>query len=56
MKDFKTFGVKKRVFPDCNYNAIWCDLKTVRLGEGVASELPCDQSEFCRCCRKHDWI
>ena len=46
MKDFKTFGVKKRVFPDCNYNAIWCDLKTVRLGEGVASELPCDQSEF----------
>ena len=46
MKDFKTFGVKKRVFPDCNYNAIWCNLKTVRLGEGVASELPCDQSEF----------
>ena len=46
MKDFKIFGVKKRVFPDCNYNAIWCNLKTVRLGEGVASELPCDQSEF----------
>ena len=46
MKDFEVFGVKKRVFPDCNYNAIWCNLKTVRLGEGVASELPCDQSEF----------
>lgn len=46
MKDFKHFGVKRRVFPDCNYNAVWTNLKTVRLGSGVASELPCDESEF----------
>lgn len=46
MKDFKHFGVKRRVFPDCNYNAIWCDLKTIRTGSGVASELPPEYSEF----------
>lgn len=46
MKDFKHWGVRRRLFPENNYNAIWCNLKTVRLGEGKASELPCDQSEF----------
>lgn len=46
MKDFKYFGVKRRVFSECNYNAIWYDLKTIRLGEGVATELPADQAEF----------
>lgn len=46
MKDFKHFGLKQRVFKECNYNALWNNLVTVRLGEGVASELPCDQSEF----------
>ena len=46
MKDFKHFGVKRRFFPEHNYNAIWHNLKTIRLGEGKASELPADQSEF----------
>lgn len=46
MKDFKHWGVRRRLFPENNYNAIWFNLKTVRLGEGKASELPCDQSEF----------
>lgn len=46
MKDFKNFGLKRRFYPDCNYNAIWCNLKTVRLGEGVATELPANESEF----------
>lgn len=46
MKDFKHFGIKKRVFPNHNYNAIWSNLKTVRLGEGVAKELPPEYSEF----------
>lgn len=46
MKDFKHFGVKRRVFPDHNYNAIWSNLKTIRLGEGVAKELPPEFSEF----------
>lgn len=46
MKDFKHFGVKKRVFPNHNYNAIWSNLKTIRLGEGVARELPPEYSEF----------
>lgn len=27
MKDWKAWGIKKRVFPDKNYNAIWHDLK-----------------------------
>ena len=46
MKDFKHFGLKRRFYPDCNYNAIWCNLKTVRLGEGKALELPANESEF----------
>lgn len=46
MKDFKSWGVKRRVFPENNYNAIWSNLKTVRLGEGVAKELPADKAEF----------
>lgn len=46
MKDFKHFGVKRRRFPDHNYNAIWCNLKTVRTGTGVAKELPPEFSEF----------
>lgn len=46
MKDFKHFGVKNRKFPECNYNALWANLKTIRFGEGKASELPCDQAEF----------
>lgn len=46
MKDFKHFGIRRRVFPKHNYNAVWHNLKTVRLGEGVAKELPPDYSEF----------
>lgn len=46
MKDFKHFGIKRRYFPDYNYNAIWHNLKTIRLGEGQAKELPSGESEF----------
>lgn len=46
MKDFKHLGIKRRVFPNHNYNAIWSNLKTIRLGEGVAKELPPEFSEF----------
>lgn len=46
MKDFKHFGVKRRFYPDHNYNAIWCNLKTIRLGEGKALALPPTESEF----------
>ena len=46
MRDFKHFGVKRRFFPKHNYNAIWCNLKTIRLGEGKAEALPPDESEF----------
>lgn len=46
MKDFKHFGLKRRVFPEHNYNAIWCNLKTIRLGEGKALALPPAESEF----------
>lgn len=46
MKDFKHFGLKRRFFPDYNYNALWCNLKTIRLGEGKAAPLPPAESEF----------
>ena len=46
MKDFKDWGVKRRCFPSNNYNAIWFNLKTIRLGEGVAKELEPDKAEF----------
>lgn len=46
MKDFKHFGVKRRFYPDHNYNAIWCNLKTIRLGEGKVLALPPSESEF----------
>ena len=46
MKDFKHFGLKRRFYPKHNYNALWCNLKTVRLGTGRAEELPANESEF----------
>lgn len=46
MKDFKNWGVKNRRFPQNNYNAFWANLKTVRIGEGQATELPPEYSEF----------
>lgn len=46
MKDFSHWGIKKRIFPDHNYYAVWNNLKTIRLGEGKATELPPEYSEF----------
>ena len=46
MKDYKDWGLKQRRFSECNYNALWGNLKTVRLGEGKASALPADECEF----------
>ena len=46
MKDFKSWGIKSRKFPENNYNAVWFNLKTIRLGEGQATELPPEYSEF----------
>lgn len=46
MKDFKHFGVKRRFFPEKNYNAFWFNLKTTRFGDGVAKELEPDKAEF----------
>ena len=46
MKDLRHFGVKQRYYPDYNYNAIWNNLKTIRLGEGKALPLPPEESEF----------
>lgn len=46
MKDFSHWGIKKRIFPDNNYYAVWNNLKTIRLGEGKATELPPEYSEF----------
>jgi hypothetical protein len=46
MKDYKNWGIKRRSFPEYNYDAIWYNLKTIRLGEGQAKELPPEYSEF----------
>lgn len=46
MKNFKHFGVKRRFFPEKNYNAFWFNLKTTRFGDGVAKELEPDKAEF----------
>lgn len=46
MKSFTHWGVKRRYMPDYNYNSLWFNLKTVRVGSGVAKELPPDKSEF----------
>lgn len=46
MKNFNHWGIKKRIFPDHNYYAVWNNLKTIRLGEGHATELPPEFSEF----------
>lgn len=46
MKDFTSWGIKRRHFPEYNYNAIWNNLKTIRLGEGTAKALPPQFSEF----------
>jgi MoaA/NifB/PqqE/SkfB family radical SAM enzyme len=46
MKNFEHWGIKKRIFPEHNYYAVWNNLKTIRLGEGHATELPPEYSEF----------
>ena len=46
MKDFRHFGLKRRFYPELNYNALWCNLKTIRLGEHRAEPLPPAESEF----------
>lgn len=46
MKNFNNFGIKRRVFPENNYNALWYNLKTTRFGTGLATELEPDKAEF----------
>lgn len=46
MKDWAGWGIKMRNFPEYNYRAIWNNLKTIRLGKGVAKELPSNEAEF----------
>lgn len=46
MKDFSHWGVRVRASKPHNYQAIWNNLATVRLGEGQAKELPPAFSEF----------
>jgi intein/homing endonuclease len=46
MKTFESWGIRRRIMKEYNYNALWYDLKTVRLGTGVAKELPPDRAEF----------
>lgn len=43
---FKSWGIKRRASKEHNYNALWYNLKTIRLGEGRAKELPPELSEF----------
>lgn len=43
---FSSWGVKQRRLDEYNYNAIWSNLQTIRLGKGSAKELPPEYSEF----------
>lgn len=46
MKNYKSWGIKRRCIPDYNYNAMWINLETWRLGEGQAKPLPYNNKEF----------
>lgn len=46
MKDWTSWGTKIREFSYYNYKAIWGNLKTIRVGTGVARELPPNMAEF----------
>lgn len=46
MKDFSSWGTKRRYFQDYNYNAVWYNLKTVRTGFKNPKGLPPNYSEF----------
>lgn len=46
MKDWTSWGTKVREFPKFNYKAVWANLKTIRVGTGMAKELPSDMAEF----------
>ena len=48
MKNFSHFGIKRRILPEYNYNALWLGntLKTIRFGEGHARDLPYTNKEF----------
>lgn len=46
MKDFSSWGIKTRKFPEYNYNGVWHNLLTWRTGSGQALELPPEKSEF----------
>ena len=46
MKDFSSWGTKRRYFQDYNYNAVWYNLKTIRTGFKNPKGLPPNYSEF----------
>ena len=46
MKDWTSWGTKIREFSYYNYKAIWGNLKTIRVGTGVARELPPNMAEI----------
>lgn len=46
MKDFSSWGVKIRAYPEKNYKAIWSNLVTIRIGKGIAGPLEPELSEF----------
>lgn len=46
MKDFSSWGIKIRRFPEYEYQAIWNNLKTLRVGFEKPKQLPADCSEF----------
>jgi hypothetical protein len=45
MKDFKNWGVKKRIFSDKNYCVYWHDLNSSRFGNALPEVLDVDKAE-----------
>lgn len=48
MKNFVHWGIKRRIFPEKNYNALWngANFKTIRFGTGVAEQMDPGFQEF----------
>lgn len=46
MKDFRSWGIKSKNYPNLNYRSVWYNLQTIRFGIGSSLPLPPDRAEF----------
>lgn len=46
MKDFRSWGLKTKEYPELGYRSLWYNLNTIRLGSEPSQPLPPEKSEF----------